>query len=191
MREHNAFGFAGGAGSVNDGGKLRRNDSGGAFAVGGDVRGAGGGEKSFVAKEFLRGGVAGTGDNDVPQVGELLADLEKAFELRKASDEDDLRAAMIEDVGHAVRGFVEVDGNGDRAGTVNGEIRGVPFGTIGSEEADAIAGFNAEFDETIGEAGNAAEELLGGNGFPAVGGAVHLGAWRRMLVKGAKKSGRE
>ncbi len=191
VREHDAFGLAGGAGSVNDGGELRGNDVGYALAVRGDVRGAGSGEEGFVAKEFFGEGVAGSGNNDVLDVSELLADLEKFSELREASDEDNLRAAMIQDVGHAVWRFVEVDGDGDRGGTIDGEIGGVPFGTIGSEDADAIAGFDAEFDETIGQAGDATKEFLGGDGFPAVGGAVHLGALGGMLIDGAEKSGRE
>ena len=145
MRKHDAFGLAGGAGSVNDGGELRGINIRDALAVRGDVRGASSGEQGFVAKEFFGESIAGTGNDDVLKVGELLADLEKFFELREASDEDDLRAAMIQDVGHALWRFVEVDGDGDRAGTVDGEIGGVPFGTIGSEDADAIAGFDAEF----------------------------------------------
>ena len=170
---------------------MRGNDAGDALAVRGDFRGAGRSEEGFVAKEFFGEGVARGGNDDVLDVGELLTDLEKFFELREASDEDDLRAAMINDVGHAVWGFVEVDRDGDRSGTVYGEIGGVPFGTIGSEEANAIAGFDAEFDETIGQSGDAAEEFLGGNGFPAVGGAVHLGARGGMLIEGAEKSCRE
>src|SRR6202035_5538050 len=95
---------------------------------------------------------------------EGVANCEEFLELFVACDEDYLRAAVIEDVGHAVGGFVEVDGNGDAAGTGDGEIGGVPFGAVGSEEADAIAGFYPEFDEGVGEACYAAEEFLGGDG---------------------------
>ena len=191
VREHDAFGLASGAGSVNDGCELRGNDVSNALPVRGDVRGAGSGEEGLVAKEFFGEDSAGAGNDDVLDGGELSADLEKFFQLREASDEDDLRAAMIKDVGHAVGRFVEVDGDGDCAGTVDGEIGGVPFGTIGSEQADAIAGFDAEFDETIGQAGDAAEKFLGGDGFPTVSGTVHLGAQGRMLVEGAEESGCE
>ena len=106
-----------------------------------------------------------------------------------AGDEDDLRATVIEDVGHAVGGFVEVDRNGDAAGAGDGEIGGVPLGAVGGEEADAIAGFYAELDEGVGEAGNAAEELLGGDGFPAIGAAEHLGTWGRVLFNGVEEAG--
>ena len=107
---------------------------------------------------------------------------------REARDEDDLRAAMIQDVGHAVRGFVEVDGDGDRTGTVDGEIGGVPFGTVGSKDADTIAGFYAEFDQGIRQTRHAAKEFLGGDGFPALGGTEHLSARGRMLIDGAQES---
>jgi len=105
-----------------------------------------------------------------------------------ASDEDYLCAAVVEDVGHAVGGFVEVDGNGDAAGAADGEIGGVPFGAVGSEEADAVAGFYAEFDEGIGQAGYSAKEFLGGDGFPTVGSAEHLGARRGMLFDGVEEA---
>jgi hypothetical protein len=103
--------------------------------------------------------------------------------------ENDLRAAVVQDVGHAVGGFVEVDGDGDAAGAADGKISGVPFGAVGSEEADAVARFYAEFDEGVGEAGYAAEEFLGGDGFPAIGAAEHLGARRRVLFNGVEEAG--
>jgi len=98
-----------------------------------------------------------------------VADFEEFLQLFFAGDEDDLSAAVIEDVGHAVGRFVEIDGNGDAAGAGDGEIGSVPFGAVRREEADAIAGFYAEFDEGVGEAGYTAEEFLRGDGFPAVG----------------------
>jgi hypothetical protein len=115
---------------------------------------------------------------------ERVADFEEFLELFVAGDEDDLRAAVIEDVRHTVRGFVEIDGNGDAAGAADGEIGGVPFRAVGSEEADAVAGFYAEFDEGIGQAGYAAKEFLGGDGFPTVGATEHLGAGRWVLFNG-------
>ena len=108
-----------------------------------------------------------------------------------AGDENHLRATVIEDVGHAVGGFVEVDGDGDAAGAGDREIGGVPFGAVGGEEANAIARFYAEFDKGVGEAGYAVEEFLRGDGFPAVGAAEHLGARRRVLFNGVEEAGGE
>ena len=105
-----------------------------------------------------------------------------------AGYEDDLRAAVVEDVGHAVGGFVEVDGDGDAAGAADGEIGSVPFGAVGGEEADAVAGFYAELDEGVGEACYAAEEFLGGDGFPAGGATEHLGARRGVLFDGVEEA---
>ncbi len=191
MGEHDAFGLTGGAGGVNERCELAGKNFGGAQAVCGDFGRAGGSDQRFVAEEIGGEIVAGSGDDDLLDFFEGIADFEEFLELFVAGDENDLRAAVIEDVGHAVGGFVEVNGNGDAAGAADGEVGGVPLGTVGGEEADTVAGFYAEFDEGVGKAGYAAEELLGRDGFPAIGAAKHLGAGRRVLFNGVEEAGGE
>jgi len=189
--EHDALGLTGGAGSVDERGELAGKNFGGAEAVGGDFGGTGGGDQRFVMEEV--GGEIGADacNNDLLNFLEGVADREEFLELFLAGDEDDLRAAVIEDVAHAVGGFVEVDGDGNAAGAADGEIGGVPFGAVGRKEADAVAGFYAEFDEGVGEAGDAAQKFLRGDGFPAVRAAKHLGAGRRVLFNGVDEAGGE
>ena len=95
---------------------------------------------------------------------------------------------MFEDVGHAVGRFVEVNGNGDGACAVDGEVRGVPFGTVSGEKTDAVAGLHAKLDEGSREASDAAEKFLGRNGFPAAIAANHLGTRVRMSVDGIQEA---
>ena len=166
-------------------------DLGNAEAISSDFRGAGGGDKSFVAEEIRGKRVARAGDDDLLDFLELIADFEEFLKLLGAGDKNDLRAAVIQDVGHAIRGFVEVDRNGDAARAVDGEIGGMPFGAIGGKEADTIAGFDAEFDEGMCEAGDAAQHFLGGNGFPTFGAAKHLCARRGVLFDGGEEARRE
>jgi len=89
---------------------------------------------------------------------------------------------MFEDVGHAVRRFVEVNGDGDGAGTIDGEVSGMPLRTVGGKEADAVAGLHAKFDESGGKASDAAEKFLRCKGFPAAVAANHLSARVRMSI---------
>src|SRR5204863_3674280 len=105
----------------------------------------------------------------------------KLMQLRRADNENDLGAAMFEDVGHAVGRFVEVNGNGDGACAVDGEVRGVPFGTVSGEKTDAVAGLHAKLDEGSREASDAAEKFLGRNGRSEerrVGKECRWGWWR-------------
>src|SRR5208337_3605441 len=97
---------------------------------------------------------------------------------------ENLGARVIQNIGHAVQGLVEVDGNGNGAGTADGEVGGMPFGTVGGEQANAIAGFHAEFDQGVGQPGHAPQEFLGRDGFPAFGTPNELRPGRRALVNG-------
>jgi len=111
--------------------------------------------------------------------------------LSGAGNKQHLRAGMIQDAAGAVRRLIEVHGHGDSARATDGEIGGMPFRTIWGEEADAVAGFHAEFNERIGQASDAAEKLLRRNSLPAPVAAHHLGAGRRVVVDGPKESQRE
>ena len=73
---------------------------------------------------------------------------------------------MLQNVGHAFRRFLEINRNGDRAISVDGKIGGVPFGTIGAKQANAIAGLYAEFEQGLGEACGTAKKFLAGNILP-------------------------
>ena len=144
VRKHYALGLTGGAGGVDERGKLAGENFGSAEAIGGDFGRAGGRDKSFVAEEIGGKRVTSAGDDDLLDFPELIANFEEFLKLSGAGDENDLSAAVIQDVGHAVRRFVEIDRDRDAARAANGEVSGVPFGAVGSEQTDAIAGFDAE-----------------------------------------------
>jgi hypothetical protein len=102
------------------------------------------GREELVRRASVRFDVS---NNDLFEFGKLLANVEKLLELRRTGDEDDLGAAMFQDIGHAVGRFVEVDRDGDGAGTVDGEVSGMPFGAVGGKKTDAVARFYAELDK--------------------------------------------
>ncbi len=108
--------------------------------------------------------------------------------MRRADNEDDLGAAMFEDVGHAVGRFVEVNRHGDGAGAVDGEIGGMPLGAVGGKETHAVAGLHAEFNKGGRQAGDAAEKFLRRDGLPAAVPADHLGARVRQIVDGVQEA---
>ena len=160
MREHHALGFAGGAGGVDERSELAGKNLRSAHTVRGDVRRARAGDEGFVTETFA-GNVGTTiGDNNLFELRKIGTDGEELLQLGRANDEDDLGAAMFQDVGHAVGRFVEVDRHGDSAGAVDGEIGGVPLGTIGGKKTDAVAGLDAKFHESGREARNAAKKFL-------------------------------
>src|SRR5208337_1626059 len=109
VRQHDALGLAGGAGGVDDGSELAGKNLGGAHAVGSDFRAAGRGDQSFIAQIFGRKSVAHLGNDDLLNVLQFTADLQEFCELQFATDEESLRARVIQDIGHAVSGLVEVD----------------------------------------------------------------------------------
>src|SRR6266852_3344238 len=121
---------------------------------------AGGGNESFVTETFAGNVGASVGDDDLFQIGKAGADGEKLLQLWRANNEDDFGAAMFQDVGGAVGRFVEVNRHGDGAEAVDCEVGGVPLGAVGGKKADAVAGLHAEFDESSGKAGDAAEKFL-------------------------------
>ena len=186
MREHHAFGLAGGAGRVDERSELARKNLRSAHPVGGNVRRAGIGNESFVTETFAGDVGAAVSDDNLLEFGKAGANGEKLLQLWRANNENDLGAAMLEDVGHAVGGFVEIDRNGD--GAVDGEIGGMPLGAVGGKKADAVPGFYAEFDESCGETGDAAEKFLGGDGLPTAVPADHLCAGVRKIIDGVQES---
>ena len=95
---------------------------------------------------------------------------------------------MLQDVGHAVGRFVEVDRDGNRARAVDGKIRRVPFGTVRGEKPDAIARLYAQFHERGRQARDAAQKFLGGNGFPAAVPAHHLRVRDRQIINRLQKA---
>ena len=174
MREHHAFGLAGGAGSVNDGSELARKDLRSAHAIGGDFRAARRGDQGFVAKAFGGYVVSGVGNDDVFEFREARPACQELLQLGRATNDDNLRARMIENVGHAVGRLVEIDGNGDAAGSGGGKVGGVPFGPIGGEQAYAVARFHTEFNEGHGQARNTTEEFRRRDWVPEVVATEHL-----------------
>jgi len=188
VREHDALRLAGGAGRVDERSELAGKNLRSAHAVGGNVRGAGVGNKSFVTETFAGDVDATVSDDNLLEFGKVGANGEKLLQLWRANNENDLGAAMLEDIGHAVRGFVEVHRNGDGAGAVDGEIGGMPFGAIGGKKADTVTGFHAEFDESGGEAGDAVEKFLGRDGFPTAVATNHLCARVRQIIDGVHEA---
>src|SRR5260370_181720 len=80
---------------------------------------------------------------------------------RGAVQEDEGGAGRMEDAGKAVRRRVEINGKGDAAGAVEGEIGGVSLGGIGGEEGYGIAGLDRQLARRGGETRFAAEQLGG------------------------------
>src|SRR6267143_1625319 len=145
--EHHALGLAGGAGGVDERSELARKNLRSAHTVRGDVRRARAGDEGFVTETFA--GNAGTtiGDNNLFELRKIGTDGEKLLQLGHANDEDDLGAAMLQDVGGAVGRFVEINRHGDGAGARDGKIGGMPLGAVGGKEPHAVAGLYAEFHE--------------------------------------------
>src|SRR5207249_622604 len=109
VREHDALGLAGSAGRVDERSELAGKNLGSSQAVGGNIRRACASDECFVAKTFGGNVSAAVGDDDLLQLREAGADGEKLLQLGSANNENDFCAAMFEDVGHAVRRFVEVN----------------------------------------------------------------------------------
>src|SRR5882762_9590259 len=64
----------------------------------------------------------------------------------------------------------------------------MPFGAIGGEETDAVAGLYAEFNKGSRQAGDAAEKFLRGDGLPAAVPANHLRARVRKIINGVREA---
>jgi hypothetical protein len=64
----------------------------------------------------------------------------------------------------------------------------MPFRTIWSKKANAVARFHAEFHERIGQASDAAQKLLRRNSFPSTVAAHHLSSRRGVVIDGPKES---
>jgi hypothetical protein len=152
---------------------------------------AGSGDERFVTQTFHRNIGACVGGDDLLKFGKIGANGQKFLQLRMTGDENHPRAAMFEDVGHAIGRFVEVNRDGDAAGAGDGEIRGMPFGTVGGEKTDAIARLHTKFDERGGKTGDTAKEFLGRDGVPAAVAAGHLRARGWQLVDGVEEARRE
>jgi len=170
---------------------LAREDLSGAEAVGGDFGATSGGDERFVLQALVGDVGAAFSHDDVLEFGDGGAAGEEPFELLDSGDDDYFGGRMVEDVGHPVGGFVEVDGDGDAARARDGEVGGVPLGAIGGENGHAVAGFDAEFDEGHGEACDAAEEFGGGDGMPGGIAAKELGARIRERIDGVQEARRE
>jgi hypothetical protein len=161
VREHHAFGLAGGAGGVDDGAQLAGEDLRSTHAVGGYFGAARGSDQRFVA-QAIRGYVfSGVSDDDVLQLRQLRATGQELFQLVRAGHDDHTRTGMFQDVRHAVRRLVEINRNSDAAGAVDGEIGGVPLGAIGGEQGHAVAGLHSQLNQRHGQAGNASQQLRG------------------------------
>ncbi len=77
MGEHDALGFAGSAGGVDERSELARENLRSAQAVRGNVRGARASDEGFVAETFAGNIGATVGNNNLFQLGKAGADGEK------------------------------------------------------------------------------------------------------------------
>ncbi len=189
MREHDALGLSGGAGGVDDGAELAGQYLRCAHAIGSDFRITGRSDQRFVAQAIGGNVTLRIRGDHVFELRKLRAALHEFMQLLGPTDDDHVRAGMFQDVGHAVRRFIEIDGDGDAATANDGEIRSVPLGAIGGEYADAVTWLHAKLDEGHGETGHATQQLRGRDGFPTtVGMAEHLRARVRARVDGIEKS---
>src|SRR5437762_11643131 len=90
-----------------------------------------------------------------------------------SGDEDHARFSMYTDVRHAFRRFCEIHRDSNSATYVDGKIGSVPLGTVGCEQANAIAGFHAKFEKRLRQTGGAAKKFITGNILPTRRGEVH------------------
>jgi len=94
-------------------------------------------DQRFVTEEIGGEIVAGSGDDDLwLDFFEEIADFEEFLELFVAGDENDLRAAVIEDVGHAVGRFVEVNGTVTPREPLMAKSASSPRDCLGVAQAD-------------------------------------------------------
>src|SRR5215472_8220596 len=120
--------------------------------------------------------VAAIGDDDVFETGQLVANSQKGDELLFARNKNDACLRMVQDVGHAVWRFLEIDRDGDRPVAIDGEVGGMPLRAIGAEQADAITRFYAKLEKGLRQTSRAAKEFFAGNMLPTCRRAQHLGA---------------
>src|SRR5260370_18888514 len=100
---------------------------------------------------------AAVSDDNLLEFGKAGANGEKLLQLWRANNENDLGAAMLEDVGHAVGGFVKIDRYGDGTRTVDGEIGGrSPGGGVG-KKAHAGPGLSPQVGQRGGGSPHARE----------------------------------
>ena len=188
VREHHALRLAGGAGGVDEGGKLAGQNLRSAQAVGRNLRGSSAGNECFVAQAFAGKIRAGVGHDNVLEFGKMGAHGKQLLELRFARNENYSRAAMFQDVRHAVGRFVEIDWDVNRARTRDGKVSGVPFGAVRGEQADAIARLYAQLHKCGRKACYATEKFLRGDGFPPAVAAHHLRARVRQVFHGVQEA---
>lgn len=71
--------------------------------------------------------------------GQTVANFQQAARLFRARHEYNFGFGVIQDVGHAIGRFVEINRHVHGAQSENREIGHVPFRAIGRKHADAIA----------------------------------------------------
>ena len=133
VRQHDPFGFARGAGGVDDRGELAGQHLGGPQAICGNIGVTCGSDEGLVAKAVGGNIRSAFGEDNLFQAWELAANRQELFHLRHTRSENDFGSAVLQDIGHAVGRLVEIDGHGDAARSGNGKIGGVPFRPVGSE----------------------------------------------------------
>ncbi len=133
--------------------------------------------------------VTGIGDDNLLELRQFVSNGQQRDQLIFSGNENNSCFRVIQNVGHAFRRFLEINRNRDSAVTVDGEIGGVPFRTIGRKKANAIAGLYTKFEQRFGEAGSTAKKFLAGNILPGCGGPKHLGTRTGPRFDGVKELG--
>ncbi len=206
VREHDAFGFAGGARSVDDGSEQIRAQSGNPPAIGFDFAISGAGDDCFVRERVTRTAATGaaairrgprrpsrcrSGINGFLHGADGGSNFRPAPELLFPRDEDHLGLRMSEDVGHAFGRFTEVNGHDHGAEAKHGKIGDVPLGAVRREKRYAIALRDPKLCQLAGKTGDAPQHFGRRNGQPLAALFVKLGAGRGVAFGGFQQAPRQ
>jgi len=106
-------------------------------------------------------------EDDVLDLGQLVAQTGDLGELLGTLHEDDLRVGVVEDELHVVGDGGGVDGDGRRRGVHDPVVRQYPLVAGGAGDGDPVLGLDAEADESGADLGRLDPELCPGHDVPA------------------------
>ena len=163
--EHAALGRTGRARGVDEGERVLAGDRVRALAEGLLAEGRAAGPE-LVEREGGLGPVARVHDDQVLEGGEAVADLEDLGQLLGVLADDGHGLRVAHDPGALLGGVGLVDRHHDAAGGGDGEVDVRPLGPGVGEDADAVAGRDAEIDEAAADLGDDRADLGEGDVVP-------------------------
>ena len=107
---------------------------------------------------------------------------EQARGLLLAGNEDGGNFGVVQNIGHAIERFTEVDWNRHRSEPQHREIHDVPFRAVWREDRDAVALAHTQIDQRACDPGDAAQQFFRGNVLPLRTGLVDLRAGRVVAI---------